>query len=142
MPALNTQNLSSCFKTLKLSYTVLLQTSMEDELFEVYRLAVIKGFELTLEVTAKLLRKALKQYGASVKQVDTLTYKQVFRESAKHNIIDVNLAERWFAYRDNRNDTAHDYGLSFTHETLTLLPNFLEDLQTIIASLNNCFTEN
>jgi len=26
--------------------------------------------------------------------------------------------ERWFAYRDNRNDTAHDYGEGFANETL------------------------
>ena len=35
--------------------------------YEVYRNAVIKGFELYLEVCGKLLRKALKAYGGSPK---------------------------------------------------------------------------
>jgi len=31
-------------------------------------------------------------------------------------------AERWLEYRDNRNDTAHDYGEGFANDTLALLP--------------------
>ncbi len=44
--------------------------------------------------------------------------------------------ERWFAYRDNRNDTAHDDGEQFAETTLKLLPSFIDDarhLARIIA---------
>ncbi|MEN8219100.1 MAG: hypothetical protein ABFS56_22570 [Pseudomonadota bacterium] len=30
--------------------------------------------------------------------------------------------ERWFEYRDNRNNTAHDYGEHFAESTLKLFP--------------------
>ena len=30
-------------------------------------------------------------------------------------------------YRDNRNETAHDYGAAFAQATLTLLPDFVCD---------------
>ena len=35
------------------------------------------------------------------------------------------------AYRDNRNYTAHDYGVGFADETLKLLPSFLLDAQAL-----------
>ena len=43
--------------------------------------------------------------------------------------------ERWFSYRDNRNNTAHDYGVGFAEETLELLPGFVCDareLETVL----------
>ena len=36
---------------------------------------------------------------------------------------------RWFTYRNNRNNTAHDYGRAFAEETLLLIDNFLKDVQ-------------
>ena len=35
--------------------------------------------------------------------------------------------ERWLRYRDNRNDTAHDYGEDFAEATLKVLPSFVAD---------------
>ena len=34
-------------------------------------------------------------------------------------------------YRDNRNNTAHDYGQAFAQETLNLVENFLKDAKNI-----------
>ena len=36
-------------------------------------------------------------------------------------IMSIDAVERWFAYRDNRNNTAHDYGENFAKETLCLM---------------------
>ena len=41
--------------------------------------------------------------------------------------------ERWFAYRDNRNDTAHDYGEKFAETTLKLLPGFIADARELAS---------
>ncbi len=49
--------------------------------------------------------------------------------------------ERWFAYRDNRNDTAADYGEGFANETLKLLPAFIVDVRTLEAILRARFGE-
>lgn len=103
--------------------------------YEVFRNAVVKGFELTLETTGKLLRKALKAYGGNPKAVDELFYKDVLRHAAKHGLLTVDEVERWFAYRDNRNDTAHDYGEAFAQQTLILLSGFVVDARTLEAGL-------
>ena len=47
--------------------------------------------------------------------------------------------ERWFAYRDNRNSTAHDYGLGFAEETLKLMPEFLHDARGLENTLREKF---
>lgn len=133
--SISTTHLERSLMTLEASLNALQGAKAESIEFEIYRNAVIKGFELTLEVCGKLLRKVLKAYGGSPREVDDLSYKEVFRRCAKHGIVDVALVERWFRYRDNRNNTAHDYGLGFAEETLRLLPDFLRDANTIAQRL-------
>jgi nucleotidyltransferase substrate binding protein (TIGR01987 family) len=125
--SLNTEHLQRCVQTLE-SALVLLEQSPSDSIeYEVFRNAVVKGFELALETSAKLLRKTLKHYFSSPKAVDQLTFKDVFRHAAKHSLLTTGEVERWLIYRDNRNDTAHDYGERFAETTLVLMPGFVED---------------
>lgn len=107
--------------------------------YEIYRNAAVKGFELTLETTGKLLRKAIKSYTGNPRAVDELTYKDVLRHAAKHGLLDAAAVERWFAYRDNRNSTAHDYGEGFAEETLVLMPTFITDARHIETVLREKF---
>ena len=45
--------------------------------------------------------------------------------------------ERWFEYRDNRNNTAHDYGVEFAQKTLTLIESFLADVEKLKIVIEN-----
>ena len=47
--------------------------------------------------------------------------------------------ERWFVYRANRNNTAHDYGEGFAQETLKLLPGFMADISHLAEVLDTHF---
>ena len=96
---------------------------------------MVKGFELTLETAGKLLRRGLKAYTGRPREVDALTYKDVLRHAAKRGLMTTEMVERWFGYRDNRNNTAHDYGIGFAEETLTLLPMFLSDAKALAETL-------
>jgi hypothetical protein len=59
---LRTEHLARCLETLDKSL-VQLKLAPEDSIdYEIYRNAVVKGFELTLETAGKLLRKAIKSY--------------------------------------------------------------------------------
>ncbi|MFM7390218.1 MAG: nucleotidyltransferase substrate binding protein [Vampirovibrionales bacterium] len=139
---ISTTHLERSLQTLERSLAQLNKVEDKTDIdYEVYRNAVIKGFELSLEVCGKLLRKALKAYGGSPKEVDALFYNDVFRRCAKHGLLDVALVERWFLYRYNRNNTAHDYGEHFATETLELLPSFLSDAFYIIQQLKQTFGE-
>lgn len=63
--------------------------------------------------------------------------KDILRLAAVHDLLTVDEVERWFKYRDNRNDTAHDDGEAFARETLTLMPDFLADVSRLADRLDD-----
>lgn len=132
---LDTGQLARSLKTLESSLQLLHQAAPDSIEYEVFRNATIKGFELTLETAGKLLRKAVKRYEANPKEVDALVFKDVLRHAGKHGMLELEAIERWFAYRDNRNSTAYDYGEAFAKETLMLLTGFQRDVAALIHTL-------
>ena len=135
---INTEFLVRCINTLESAFEQLQQRKPSDELYDIFRAASVKEFEIVLEQSGKLLTKRLRPYFASNRQADKLTFKNAFRHAAKHDLISVAACERWLVYRDNRNDTAHDYGEHFAETTLKLLPSFIDDardLARIIAEV-------
>ena len=135
--AVNTDYLERCLLTLEHSLAGLNHCKAGSIDYEVYRNATIKGFELTLEVAGKLLKKALVPYYPSSRQVDKLYFKELFRAGAKHGLLTTDEVERWFAYRDNRNSTAHDYGEQFAEETLQLISSFIGDVKSLVTQLQS-----
>jgi nucleotidyltransferase substrate binding protein (TIGR01987 family) len=134
---ISTEHLARCIETLERSLSLLDTAEAGTTEYEVFRNAVIKGFELTLEISAKLLRRALRPFLASPRAADALSYKDVLRHAAKHDLVSIEEVARWFEYRDNRNSTAHDYGEFFAVETLRLLPAFIEDAKAIRDELHH-----
>lgn len=128
---LNTDHFTRCITTLEASLALLRGADPQSIDYEIFRNAVVKGFELTLETAGKLLRRALKAYTGKPRDVDRLTFKDLLRHAAKHGLLSTDAVERWFLYRDNRNSTAHDYGVGFAGETLTLLPGFITDARAL-----------
>lgn len=131
MTEINTQYLLRCIETLHRALTRLQHLAPDDDMRDIYRAACVKEFEIILEQSGKLLKKCLRPYFATSKEVDRLTFKDIFRHAAKFSIISLDEAERWMIYRDNRNDVAHDYGEGFANETLKLLPSFLTDARRL-----------
>lgn len=136
---LNTDHLLNCILTLQSALEHLQKTPVDTIEYDVFRNATIKGFELTLETAGKLLRKALKFYSGDPSSIDELTFKNVLRQANKHKLLSNDEVERWFAYRDNRNTTAHDYGKAFAEQTLKLLPEFIKDARNLQQKLQETF---
>ncbi|WP_419949151.1 nucleotidyltransferase substrate binding protein [Candidatus Palauibacter sp.] len=107
------------------------QEDRDDVMYDIYRAACVKEFELVLEQSGKLLRKRLAAWFASNRQADRLHFKDLFRHAARHDLVDCEAAERWLRYRDNRNDTAHNYAEDFAEATLKLLPDFVADAKAL-----------
>ena len=125
--SLDTNFLRRCLDALERALEGLRRHGSDDVLHEVFRAACVKEFELVLEQSGKLLKKRLRPWFASNRQADRLAFKDVFRHAARYGLIDADACERWLRYRDNRNDTVHDYGAGFAEATLKLLPDFLTD---------------
>ena len=102
-----------------------------DVMYEIFRAACVKEFELVLEQSSKHLRKRLAVYYTSNRQVDRLNFKDLFRYAARHDLIAIDVVERWLCYRDHTNDTVHDYGEDFADATLSLLPGFIHDAKSL-----------
>lgn len=137
MSKLNLDYFVRCIATLERAFNALNEQPDDSDLYDIYRAACVKEFEIILEQSGKLLKKCLKPYFATPKQVDQLTFKDIFRTAAKHSLISLDGSERWLTYRDNRNSTAHDYGVSFADETLSLLPQFILDAYQLYETIKN-----
>ena len=134
---LNTEYLQRCLKKKKKSYSMnkaVLEGSIE---YEMYRNSLVKSFEMTLEQAGKLLRKKLTPFFAGKKAVDSLKFKDLFRYALKFSLMTENEVNRWFKYRDNRNNTAHDYGVGFAEDTLLLIDDFIKDVQKFKVMIEN-----
>lgn len=124
---IDTEYYERCIRTLENAYSLLIKSNPDSIEYEMYRSACIKEFEIILEQSGKLLRKILKPFFHSSKEVDKLVFKELFRFAVHHSLISDETCERWLEYRDNRNNTAHDYGVNFAEDTLVLLPSFIKD---------------
>ncbi len=137
MSEINTEYLQKCIDTLTKSYQMIKQTKENTIDYEMYRNSLVKGFEMTLEQSGKLLKKRITPYLASKKIADALSFKDIFRHAHKYSLIDEKTTENWLKYRDNRNNTAHDYGQAFAEETLSLITDFLEDAKKLKQVIEN-----
>ena len=118
-----------------------LQTCADTQstLYDLYRSAALKSFELSLETAGKLMRKALKAFSGSPREVDKLVFNDVLRGCGKHGVLTLEEVDRWLGYRANRNNTAHDYGVAFANETLALLPAYVQDVRVLSKNLQGVF---
>jgi nucleotidyltransferase substrate binding protein (TIGR01987 family) len=137
MNEINTEFFSRCIKTLEKSYESLRKSEKDTIDYEIFRNSLVKSFEMTLEQSGKLLKKKIAPYFATKKAVDELTFKDLFRSAHKHGLLSEEEVLRWFAYRDNRNDTAHDYGRQFAEQTISLIENFIKDAKRIRSISDN-----
>ena len=137
MSEISTEYLQKCIATLEKSYEMLSQTQEGTIDYELYRNSLVKGFEMTLEQSGKLLKKKIAPYFATKKALDALTFKEIFRQAHKFSLITEDEVERWMKYRDNRNNTAHDYGQAFAEETLALVKDFLADVKELQKVIDN-----
>jgi nucleotidyltransferase substrate binding protein (TIGR01987 family) len=138
---LNTDHLKRCIGTLESSLAMYRESAPESIDQEVFRNAIVKGYELAQETSFKLLKRALKDFGHGGKKLDATPVKEILRLAATHGLMTVEEVERWFAYRDNRNSTAHDYGEGFAKATLVLLPGFIDDAKLLETALRNRFRD-
>lgn len=137
--SLNVEHLRRTADTLEQAIVHLSSAEPDQVLYDLYRNAAIKSFELSLETSGKLLRKALKLYSGSPRETDRLVFNEVLRHAGKHGLLDVSAVERWLAYRANRNTTAHDYGEGFANQTLKILPDYLQDVRILADRLQELF---
>ena len=132
---LNSDYLIRCIQVLESAYKLLQKSDNVN--YDIYRSACIKEFEIILEQIGSLLKKRLREFFSSKKEVDSLNFKDIFRWSAKHGLISLESSEKWLMFRDKRNNTAHHYGENFAEEILKVIPEFITEARKIEGLLKN-----
>lgn len=128
----DTKFLEKCLAGLVYSFTELQEMESNSKTYNTYRSATIKEFEITLEQSAKLLKKVLQVYFSGNGEVDKLTFKGLFRSAGEHCLLSIDEVERWCNYRDSRNKTAHEYGFDLAEKIMPLLPQFIVDVERLV----------
>ena len=131
MPRISTDNLTGCVNTLELALEGLREQEPSELLYDVYSGACLNEFRVVIELTATLLRRRIRPYFATVRQVNDLTFGQVFLEATRLHLISLDECHRWLNYRDHHDTIAHRYGREFAEEALTVLPPLIEDARRI-----------
>ena len=139
--SINTHGYRRCTKALSTAYEHLQRTSPDDVMYEVFRAACAKEFELVLERGGNLFRKALHTWILSHAQVDKLSFKNVYRHAAKHGLITTEASERWIEYRDYRNNPAYEYSENFADAVVAFLPQFIDDAQQLARAIESIPTK-
>jgi len=135
--SIDTTYLKRCILALDKAYEKLQNYKIDDIEYDIYRSAIIKEFEIILEQSGKLLKKAIKPYFHSPKAVDRLYFKDIFRQAGLYDILNIDEVQRWLEYRDNRNSTSHDYGVDLANKTLVLIEQFIIDSTNLAKKLEN-----
>lgn len=134
---INTDHLQNTLRALETAYSMYQRAVEEREptMQEVLRMAIIEGFELAQEISFRLIRRRLRDFGYGIRRIEATPVRELLRLAAQHSLLAIPEVERWFTYRDNRNSTAHDYGDAFVQQTLTLLPDFIRDAYALAERL-------
>jgi nucleotidyltransferase substrate binding protein (TIGR01987 family) len=95
---------------------------------------VIQRFEVSMDLSWKLLQRALKEI-YRVEEGAILTRKDVFRQAARHHLIES--AETWLGHYEARNRTSHLYDSTEAVRTFERARSFLADARITLERLRN-----
>ena len=135
MATLDLTALERCLATLRQGHQLLLAESADAVSHDLFRAACVKEFELILELVVKLLRRVLREFVTSTRELAELPFKDVLRQAARFGQLDLEAVDRWFHYRDLRNTSAHEYGQNFAEKIIVALPAFIADSETVLTAL-------
>ena len=123
-------NLETAFSTLQKCYLDY-QSNQDSPLLEYISDSCVKRFEYTLEVAWKLMKKIfIKTYGKTEQE---LTMNNIFRFMQGYGY--TSNWENWRDYYQRRNNTSHEYNIEKSRQLIEIIPNFISDVDFLIAKL-------
>jgi len=100
---------------------------------EELRDACIQRFEYTFELSWKTLKRQLEQELPTPTEVDTYSFKQLFRVAGERGLVqDV---VDWFDYREKRNLTSHVYDEEKARTVYAVIGRFAGSTTALLESL-------
>lgn len=127
---INFDNLQSAYLTLKDCYRDYCK-NQTSEFIDYIADSCVKRFEYTLETAWKLAKKIfINKYGKTEQE---LSMNNIFRFMEGYGY--AKNWERWKNYYQKRNDTAHEYDFVKSRTLISVIPDFLSDVEYFINKL-------
>jgi nucleotidyltransferase substrate binding protein (TIGR01987 family) len=105
----------------------------DPEIREQFRAACIQAFEFNYELAYKFIRRQLAQIVPSPQSLVQMAFPDLIRSAADAGMIpDV---KRFLIYRDKRNLSSHAYDIKKAEEVISVLSDFLKDMQFLVSEL-------
>lgn len=123
--------LEKSLQQLQKSLDYLEKNQADSDLREQFRAAVIQAFEYSFELSWKLLKRYLENYG--LEKVDGFTVKQLFRAGYEQGLI--RDPTPWFGYLEKRNLTSHTYDGATAERVYEGAKEFTQDAQYLLQRL-------
>lgn len=140
MRTIDIENVNNCINKLENWHNDLANLSIDNKLYEVYRSAIIKEFQIVINQSKQLLKKKLQQIdNVSDEDLQKFRYKDFFRRASECGLIDENLAKRWISqyYQELRNSAEHNYGILIAEKVIGFMSNFITDAKKLMEVIND-----
>lgn len=95
--------------------------------------ACIQRFEYTYELCIKIMKRYIEQEMPLSANIDTLNYRDLLRIAFESGLIAQ--VDKWFQYREARNQTSHAYDENKAHAVYQVLPEFAGQAQYLLNQL-------
>jgi nucleotidyltransferase substrate binding protein (TIGR01987 family) len=100
---------------------------------EELRDACIQRFEYSFELSWKMLKRQLEEEVANPAEVDSYSFKQLFRVGGERGLVDD--VAVWFDYREKRNLTSHVYDEEKARQVYDVISRFAESAAALLTRL-------
>lgn len=97
--------------------------------------ACIQRFEYTFELSIKTIKRYIEQEMPIKESVDQINYRDLLRITFEIGLIDE--IDKWFQYREARNQTSHAYDENKARIVYEILPDFIKNADFLIAQLKS-----
>lgn len=94
MYKIDTEFLAQNLNISRKAYLLLKKSDEKSFDYEMCRDSIVKKFEIILEQSGKLLKKKLVLYFPSKQKLDTLTFKEIFKQAHKFSLLNEEETER------------------------------------------------
>jgi len=120
-------------EALKIAFEIYDQNPLSDHVPEkiVLRDGVIQRFEFTFELSWKMLKRYLEEYG--LEKVDSLNNRDLFRVGFEQGLLED--PEVWFHYLKMRNQSSHIYDAGKAAMVFSAARNFQQDVQLLMERI-------
>ena len=105
----------------------------DHEVYNVYRTAVVKGYEYTYSLSVKYIERFIEMQGTERITDDDINFRDLLRIALEYGIIcDI---DAWLDYRNNRNATSHGYQASIADRIFKAAPALIQDAHFTLSAI-------